>query len=610
MVININRAKLRPHVTLVLLTLYALCLLFVTIPFQVEAVNSPTLSDTDANIRIGTPNPGNINNNDQMKTHGIGSPNPGNPSENRQQNEYAKGNTRQRESSSTSHKNRATRDIAHDYQSYMHWCEAVLGIQSVVEIKEFEYIDHLRIHWDHSSDISELDSEKDFDWLQPLLQKSNSKPAEKPKHQPDPTIIVRGLAAKHDIQVGDIVISIPLYSLLSVPTTIDHDPVLSRILGPEARQKYGWDNVLEYEVPLLVIAILYHKSLGQDSPLWRYIELLSGSSISLEYFPFLWSEKELKSRTGEIGVDVRDLARGIRTDVYQMYDSVMGTLVEAHAEMFGPPEGYTGDDNDGKIEWYFSYKYFQWAFAMVISRHHFLPIAEFDEVGDTRNNFDTLKDSVGKPDEVMHETLTSVSDLPPANQPTDSWVEEAINEERVSDDTNESTFDDDASVLGQIKHSFMAPLADLINFGPPCLTGSYNTAEHAFELIATCPFKTGQEVTFWYSSDCADIIVANYGFLHPLVPTCTSSDEWKDRAQALEEKDRIKEEEIRDLYKNVDLLREELSDMNSQLVECGCDNGEKKNSDQHKLRKDGHPRHEIGVRGHSHNVDDHDAEDL
>lgn len=612
---------------------------------SVQAMNSPTLSDRDVGINgIGSPNPGNEN--DREIRNGFGSPNPGdNPVHNERRDDGVigspnPGNQQQvvdnestlQNSSFSRHKkpsdkqrqkhttqdDKETQNIAKEdntatnsaYQSYMHWCEAALGIQSVVEIKEFEYIDHLRMHWD-SNDTDDWDS-KSFDWLDSITQRpKETKASNTPQHIPMTTI--RGLAAKHDIQVGDIVISIPLYSLLSVPTTIDHDPVLSRILGPIARQHYGWTNTLEYEVPLLVIAILYHQSLGQDSPLWRYIDLLSGSST--QYLPFLWSDVELKSRTGDIGVEVRDLSRGIRQDVWEMYDLIMGTLVKAHAEIFGPPEGYYYAENSDESDrvWHFSYKNFQWAFSMVISRHHFLEVAEFDEGGSTTNKRgeSTTKESIpGKPDSsVMHETLTSVSDLPPANQPTDRWVEEAINEERVTDDTV-APADDDASIMGQIKHSFMAPLADLINFGPPCLTGSYNNEEHAFELIATCPFKTGQEITFWYSSDCSDIIVANYGFLHPLVPPCKHSDDWKDKAERLEEKDRIREEEIWDVYRQMDLLKEELSDMDSQMLECGCRDGEKK-LDQQKLRKESHsPRHEIGVRGHSYTTDDHDVEDL
>lgn len=575
----------------------------------IEAANSPTLN-ADADIGIGSPNPGNPS--DHESINGIGSPNPGNL--------HSKGdvNENNHDSSLTRHKKQSQKQwqkdkisrtkendkITHNYHSYLHWCEAVLGIQSVVEIKEFQYIDHLKINWD--SNVDDVDP-KSFDWLDLSLQgSSNNKAAA--NRRDDPTITIRGLAAKHDIQVGDIVISIPLYSLLSIPTTIDHDPVLSRILGPEAREQYGWTNTLEYEVPLLVIAILYHRSLGQDSPLWRYIDLLSGSST--EYLPFLWSESELKSRTGEIGIEVRELARGIRSDVYEMYDLIMGTLVKAHGEIFGPPEGYTPNKND-ENEWHFSYDNFQWAFAMVISRHHFLPIAEFDEDSPPKKTIDSTIDSLAvKPDSsaVMHETLTSVSDLPPANQPTDSWVEEAINEERVRDDTDIST-DDDIAAMGTIKHSFMAPLADLINFGPPCLKGSYNIDQHAFELIATCPFKIGQEVTFYYSGDCSDIMIANYGFLHPLIPPCTNSDVWKDKAEALEKTDKMRDGEMWDLYQQMDLLKEELGDLHTQVIECGCEDGEKKTQ---KLRKENnHPsRHDIGVRGHSHNADDHDVEDL
>lgn len=566
----------------------------------IEAVSSPTLSDPD-------------------KSTGIGFPNPGNPS-NQGGNIHSQENVndnKQQDMSFTRHKKQSQRQrqqampndndgIVHDYQSYMHWCEAVLGIQSVVEIKEFEYIDHLKMNWDSNGGAADTVTVS-FDWLDPLITMPTVE-TEKNSAQ-DPTITVRGLAAKHDIQIGDIVISIPLYSLLSVPTTIDHDPVLSRILGPNARHQYGWTNTQEYEVPLLVIAILYHRSLGLDSPLWRYIDLLSGSLT--EYLPFLWSETELNTRTGEIGIEVRELARGIRSDVYEMYDLVMGTLVSTHSEIFGPPDGYSAHSNED-IEWHFSYDNFQWAFAMVISRHHFLPIAEFDEDYVTKRARDsTIDTTAAKPDSstVMHETLTSVSDLPPANQPTDSWVEEAINEERVTDDTNNS-LDDDITIV-PTKHSFMAPLADLINFGPPCLKGSYNTDEHAFELIATCPFKTGQEVTFYYSADCSDVIVANYGFLHPLVPACTNNDDWKSRAEALEEKDEMREAVMWDLYQQMDLLREELSDLHSQLIECECEEGEKKISEHQKLRRENHSaRHDIGVRGHSHNTDDHDLEDL
>eukprot|EP00579_Thalassiosira_antarctica_P017986 CAMPEP_0201929166 /NCGR_PEP_ID=MMETSP0903-20130614/22426_1 /ASSEMBLY_ACC=CAM_ASM_000552 /TAXON_ID=420261 /ORGANISM="Thalassiosira antarctica, Strain CCMP982" /LENGTH=741 /DNA_ID=CAMNT_0048467863 /DNA_START=1 /DNA_END=2226 /DNA_ORIENTATION=+ len=493
-----------------------------------------------------------------------------------------------------------------EYDAYMHWCQKVLGIQSVVEIKEFEYLDHLQIHWDESEAEEGYDSQE-FDWLKQYSAPNDSSSS---SHNTNvvigsesessdvelPTILVRGLAAKHDIQVGDIVISIPLYSLLSVPTTIDHDPVLSRILGPNARQKYGWTNTAEYELPLLVLAVLYHRSLGEDSPISHYIDILLGTST--DSFPFLWSERELREKTGDVGEEVRKMARGIRDDLYEMYDGVMGTLVRERPGWFAPP-GASGDNanenepsmmegggEDNESSWIYSYENFQWAFALVISRHHYLPIQDIDDEDDVislkRSTFQNTD-----PPSQMQETLSTVSEVaPPANQPTDSWVDLAKNEERVveNDDPNRIMTDDDVAPppqsLGPIKHSFLAPLADLINFGPPCLTGSYNAEEHVFDLIATCPFTKGQEVTFWYSSDCSDVIIANFGFLHPLVPPCAPPEDWESRSDEWRDTTKLREKELWEVYRNMDLLKEEMAVLESQLVSCDCDDREKKQNQQ------------------------------
>ena len=472
------------------------------------------------------------------------------------------------------------------YDAYMHWCEKVLGIQSLVEIQEFEYIDHLELYWDENNKEQDY-NEGRFDWLEEYTSsKETAIDLSDEAVERLPTKLVRGLAAKQDIQVDDIVISIPLFSLLSIPTTIDHDPVLSQILGTDSRKKYGWTNTAEYELPLLVLAVLYHRSLGVDSPISHYIDILLVTNI--DSFPFLWSDEELSEKTDG---EAKKLAKGIRQDLHQMYNEVMGTLVRENPKWFAPPDGYNPNIDDSDIdEWTYSYDNFQWAFALVISRHHFLPIAAFDDKVDTTISDvvvvateSSVKMPTPKLDDypsVMHETLSSVNEVvPPANQPTDSWVDEAHNEERVVEDDIVASFDDDLtsslqlqmSLSDSVKHSFLAPLADLINFGPPCLIGSYNEEKHTFELIAACPFAKGQEVTFWYSSDCSDVIIANYGFLHPLVPPCAAvSDDidWEKKSNALRKK--------------VDTLYEDLAILESRLI--GCQNSDSKKDDNGKMK--------------------------
>ncbi|KAL7452297.1 hypothetical protein ACHAWC_004028 [Mediolabrus comicus] len=534
-----------------------------------------------------------------------------------------------------------------EYDAYMHWCEAVLGIRSVVEIKEIEYVDHLQILYDdNESEISSSPSsssviDSSFEWLQQYSfsgsvdDESSTKEnvataATSTKTRELPTKLVRGLAAKHDIAIGDIVISIPLYSLLSVPTTIDHDPVLSRILGPKAREQYGWVDALEYEVPLLVIAVLYHRSLGMESPLSHYIDVLIGTPTNS--FPFLWSNQQLRDNADRIGDEVKKLARGIQQDLYEMYDGNKDDSLE-------------NDSSAEQSDSMYSYENFRWAFALVTSRHHYLPIQDLD-YGTESSDSSSSSSSKSKHDNIA-KTMThnvdvippdsTVSEVvPPANQPTDSWVELAKNEEKVVEDgDNNNVGGDDDDILaapsGFFRHSFLAPLADMINFGPPCVTGAYNPDEHVFELIATCPFKAGQEVTFYYSSECADVIIANYGFLHPLVPPCATIDEIKEKSEDWKNQAFDTEEKLWKARRQVDILKGEILALESQLQSCESGDSVNNNMDQRheysmptsnernknagvepsiesempasqKLRKEGHPsswrnHHEVGVRG-------------
>jgi len=65
-----------------------------------------------------------------------------------------------------------------------------------------------------------------------------------------------------------------------------------------------------------------------------------------------------------------------------------------------------------------------------------------------------------------------------------------------------------------------------------------------YSIVAVCPYTSGQEVTFYYSDDCEDIIIANYGFSHPMIPRCPTMFEdlkvqitqLKDQAETLTDK--------------------------------------------------------------------------
>lgn len=350
-------------------------------------------------------------------------------------------------------------------RDFMKWCTEVVGIETLLEIQTFQYY----------NDMEAMPKE---DW--------NDDEDEGVSVVDLPMISVRGLAASRDIAKGEVVIRIPLDSLLSVATNIDKDPILTQVMGPKAREANGWlaealdDTTALLEIPLLAVTLLYHASLGKHSPLYPYIEILQITQ-GVDAMPFLWSPDRLRAEASE---GVRMVARGIQRDMNDMYDSILEVLIEKYPDIFGRKDSE---------EWMFSREKFQWAFAMITTRHWQLPIQ------------DLHANSNRKPNSNQYREGADDGELPPASTPTESWVQEhgAMMDDPLEGDRLDK---DDESIF--INHSFLAPFADLLNFGPPCTRGKYDRRSHSFEITALCDFRKGQEVTFYYSDECDHVVRA------------------------------------------------------------------------------------------------------
>lgn len=237
---------------------------------------------------------------------------------------------------------------------------------------------------------------------------------------------------------------------------------------------------------------------------------------------------------------VRKIVRDIQVDFKEMFETVMVPLQKEHPAIFG------SDD--------YSLENFQWAFAMVNSRHWYLPIPDLAE----KHTIAVEETEYGGYNEQVL----------PASQPTEEWVREQGEQE-----TDDVIKQDIRGTIARPRdsHSFMAPVADLLNFGPPCTRGSYNDEKKAFELIATCPFLAGQEVTFWYSDDCEDVIIANYGFTHPMVPRCPSAEDWQKKSELWKRRAEALETQLEESYKELGRMDVELEDVRMILRKCDCD---------------------------------------
>ena len=60
--------------------------------------------------------------------------------------------------------------------------------------------------------------------------------------------------------------------------------------------------------------------------------------------------------------------------------------------------------------------------------------------------------------------------------------------------------------------AFMAPQADLLNFGQVGVRAEYSSVRRAFVLTATQPIAAGTEILFYYGTMCRDAWVNLYGF--------------------------------------------------------------------------------------------------
>jgi hypothetical protein len=336
----------------------------------------------------------------------------------------------------------------------------------------------------------------------------------------------------------------------------------------------------------LALALLYHVGLDEESSYHPYLTLLEATPM--ESIPHLWDSATLRHSAT---VGVRKVAKGIQKDVQDLYETIVMVLVEEHPDVFGRPstafrnsededehEDSEDDDIDDEADWLFSRERFHWAFAIVNSRHWHLPIPKEQQQPQPQQEPTTydnhLHDEVATPTitadgETSESTHFSEQAAPPAAMPTEDWLDLQREEHRKEEENSveaqqqqqhgDTEYDDNFWPSG---NSFLAPVADLLNFGPPCTRGVYNTETESFEIIATCQFQKGQEVTFWYADACQDVFVANYGFTHPMmVPKCQD-----DESRIIHQL----EHELMFAVEELEFMDRELDAAMHVLSECDC----------------------------------------
>jgi hypothetical protein len=490
------------------------------------------------------------------------------------------------------------------HEQFLEWCRNVLGIHTILEIQYFE---------DQRSPPRQPDYEED---LRTEKEEDHHQHHDPKHHNPSFTTTttstiesttttsssVRGLAASRDTSAGEILIRIPVQALVSVATTIDPDPVLGHVLGKQARKKHGWyDDAYEYdeklytpndsekqspelkteeeessveseeppvsyELGILAVGLLHHRRLGDASPLAPYVRdilLASDTNDVRDELPFLWDDVHRLRTTVSEGV--RIIAQEMRRETRTLYERIVNVLIREYPEIFG----YTAIDEHG--DWIYSYENFQWAVGIVHSRHWQLAIPDLNDSsgGAATNEEYTTEMNMNSPPESLGEQV------PPASVPTEAWIQQ---QQAMGDNTDVADDESNQNSQGHLhppppvvqnelprkrQYSFLAPVADLLNFGPPCTRTRYDSESKTFQVIATCDLQQGQEVTFWYGNECDDVMMAVYGISHPLIPACKTSEEWRMRVETLEA--------VLDATRSdLEMLESELDYVETVLKDCDC----------------------------------------
>ena len=312
----------------------------------------------------------------------------------------------------------------------------------------------------------------------------------------------------------------------------------------------GWD-----EKQVLALYMLYHKTLDSRSDIKAYVDLYFSADLSTTLTTMdeeTLDDKYPRERYGRL----RRLVDEVNYDIERKYKHLVPRLAELYPEVFGrgikkkkdKDKDKDKDDNnkDGgeqseaaQEEWAYSYEQYREAYVILLSRYWSLELKDADEDqdqdttssrrvelerdddDDERRDCETQQDGskscaeATDGDESDAAAAAAVSSSSSDDAASSSSAVSAITSSAPSSSSSSSS----SSPVSHY-HDFLAPFADLLNFGPPSTYATYDALSRRFEIRATRAHEEGEEVTFYYTSECEEHFLVFYGFGDGNVPKC------------------------------------------------------------------------------------------